>query len=256
MTWLKRLVDQSDSGLAYRVGMDTDIPESQFLTRAAELRCMAETATTTEAVETILRVAEWYEDTGLRRRDLPTVAVSVSIPRPGAVHWRWRPLAAHPAQASSSHDLAPGNCEIIVAAVATGDAKLETEGKADKVNVNGKVQNAIQGRDEGRPGLLTRAFSLLTLTPLLAVMLAAPVMAQHQDRGHGYSQSRQWHGGDWSGGSGHRDNSGAVVGGVLLGLGVGALLGGALVAPPPVVYPPPPPYANPYAPPPPVYYGY
>ena len=52
------------------------------------------------------------------------------------------------------------------------------------------------------------------------------------------------------------DNSGAVIGGVLLGLGVGALLGGALVAPPPVVYAPPPPYANPYAPPPPIYYGY
>jgi hypothetical protein len=74
------LLTNPDSGLAYRVGMDTDIPESQFLSRAAELRCMAETATTAEAVETILRLAEWYEDTGLRRRDLPTVAVSVSIP--------------------------------------------------------------------------------------------------------------------------------------------------------------------------------
>src|ERR1700733_15209275 len=105
--------------------MDTDIPESQFLSRAAELRRMAETATTAEAVETILRLAGWYEDTGLRRRDLPTVAGSVSIPRLGAVHWRWRPSGAHPAQAISSRDIAPGNCEIIAGAVSTGDAKLE-----------------------------------------------------------------------------------------------------------------------------------
>jgi hypothetical protein len=69
--------------------MDTAISESQFLTRASELRCMAETATTTEAAEVILRLAEWYEDAGLKR-DLATAAVSVSIPRPRAVHWRWR----------------------------------------------------------------------------------------------------------------------------------------------------------------------
>ena len=103
---------------------------------------------------------------------------------------------------------------------------------------------------------VTRSFGLLTLAALLAVMLATPAVAQHQDHGRGYAQSRQWHGGRSYGGNGYHDNSGAVIGGVLLGLGVGALLGGALVAPPPVVYPAPPPYANPYAPPPPIYYGY
>jgi hypothetical protein len=104
--------------------------------------------------------------------------------------------------------------------------------------------------------LSTRSFSLLALAALLASMLATPAPAQHQNHGRGYGQSRQWHGGRSYGGNGYNDNSGAVIGGVLLGLGVGALLGGALVAPPPVVYASPPPYANPYAPPPPVYYGY
>ncbi len=50
---------------------------------------------------------------------------------------------------------------------------------------------------------------------------------------------------------------GAVVGGALLGLGVGALLTAPYYAPPPVVYAPPPAYYPPayaYAPPPP--YGY
>ena len=104
--------------------------------------------------------------------------------------------------------------------------------------------------------VLTRSFSLLALAAPLAVMLATPALAQHQDHGRGYGQSRQWHGGRSYGGDGYHNDSGAVIGGVLLGLGVGALLGGVLVAPPPVVYAPPPPYANPYAPPPPVYYGY
>jgi hypothetical protein len=97
---------------------------------------------------------------------------------------------------------------------------------------------------------------LLALPAFLAVTLAMPALAQHQDHGRGHAQSSQWHGGRSYGGNGYNDNSGAVIGGVLLGLGVGALLGGALVAPPPVVYAPPPYYANPYAPPPPVYYGY
>ena len=102
----------------------------------------------------------------------------------------------------------------------------------------------------------TRSFSLLALTASLAVTVVTPALAQHRDHGHGYGQSGQWHGGRSYGGDGYHDNSGAIIGGVLLGLGVGALLGGALVAPPQVVYAPPPPYANPYAPPPPVYYGY
>jgi hypothetical protein len=43
--------------------------------------------------------------------------------------------------------------------------------------------------------VLTRSFSLLTLAALLAVMLAMPGFAQHRDHGHGYPQSREWHGG-------------------------------------------------------------
>ncbi|TCI00959.1 hypothetical protein EJV46_00435 [Roseococcus sp. SYP-B2431] len=111
----------------------------------------------------------------------------------------------------------------------------------------------------------------------LMALSAAPATAQprHGDRGH----DRGWHGGGRGhggydrgpsrrgydrgyhrgGGYGRRDNSGAVIGGALLGLGI---LGGALalqqsqVAPPPAYYAPPdydPPPA--YAPPP-GYYGY
>jgi len=114
--------------------------------------------------------------------------------------------------------------------------------------------------------VLTRSFSLLALAATLAVTLATPVAAQHQDRGRGgHAPPSQWHGGNSYGGYRNRDDSGAIVGGALLGLGLGALLGGALIAPPPVVYAPPPTYyyngpppyyAYPYAPPPPVYYGY
>jgi hypothetical protein len=70
----------------------------------------------------------------------------------------------------------------------------------------------------------------------------------------------------WHGGGGCYNCGGNFVGGALLGLGVGAVVGGALApryyAPaPPVYYAPPPPvyYAPPppayYAPPPPVYYA-
>jgi hypothetical protein len=113
--------------------------------------------------------------------------------------------------------------------------------------------------------VLTRSFSLLALAATLAVTLATPVAAQHQDRGR-HAPPSQWHGGNSYGGYRNRDDSGAIVGGALLGLGLGALLGGALVAPPPAAYAsppyyyynngPPPYYAYPYAPPPPVYYGY
>jgi len=62
-----------------------------------------------------------------------------------------------------------------------------------------------------------------------------------------------WH----DGGGGYRHGGGNFVGGALLGLGVGAVVGGALApryyAPPPVYYAPPPPVY--YAPPPPVYYA-
>ncbi|MBS7809645.1 hypothetical protein [Roseococcus pinisoli] len=111
--------------------------------------------------------------------------------------------------------------------------------------------------------------------PLLAVGLAAvmalsagPAMAQHhRDHGRhggpppGRHYDRGYHGGGgYYGGYGRSDNTGAIIGGALLGLG---LLGGAYalqqsqVAPPPAYYEPPPGYAPPpsYAPPP-GYYGY
>jgi hypothetical protein len=90
----------------------------------------------------------------------------------------------------------------------------------------------------------------------LATTLVAPLPASAQnwhDRGGHYDHDRGY---DHRGG-----NGGAVVGGALLGLGVGALIGGALTssqpayrAPPPVYYAPPP--QGYYAPPPPVYSGY
>jgi hypothetical protein len=101
----------------------------------------------------------------------------------------------------------------------------------------------------------------------LAAILVAPLPASaqnyhdhgpHYDHGHDHydhGHDHYDHGPDHHGG-----NTGAVVGGAILGLGVGALIGGALAssqpayrAPPPVYYAPPPGY---YAPPPPVYSGY
>ncbi len=102
---------------------------------------------------------------------------------------------------------------------------------------------------------LSAKFGLLAMTAALAVPLAQPASAQRFQGGHGGDRR----------GFDHRGNdAGAVVGGALLGLGVGAAIG-ALVAPPPVYYAPPPVYyarpAGPppgyyYAPPPAVYYGY
>lgn len=113
--------------------------------------------------------------------------------------------------------------------------------------------------------------------PLLAIALvgtlalsATEASAQPRWDRHG---GPGWHGGPppgrgydrgYRGGYGRRDNTGAIVGGALLGLG---LLGGALalqqsqVAPPPAYYapPPPPPRYDPppaYYAPPPGYYGY
>jgi hypothetical protein len=89
-------------------------------------------------------------------------------------------------------------------------------------------------------GILVMNFAMrprLATTLLLATALAAsPVAAE-----------AGWHGG----------GGGNFVGGALLGLGLGAVVGGALAqpryAPPPVYYAPPPPVY--YAPPPPVYYA-
>ena len=107
----------------------------------------------------------------------------------------------------------------------------------------------------------------ISLAAVLAAMLATPAVAQNRDRGGGNYQRgyAQGHRGQSYGGHGYHDNSGAIVGGALLGLGAGAAIGGALVAPPSVVYAPPPRYyyynsgppryAYPYASPP-VYYRY
>lgn len=97
---------------------------------------------------------------------------------------------------------------------------------------------------------MIRSLATLVMAATLAVPFVATATAQHYEHGRGGY---------------YHDNTGAIVGGALLGLGLGALLGGALVPPPPVVYAPPPYYyyrygpppyyAYPYAPPPPVYYG-
>ena len=108
------------------------------------------------------------------------------------------------------------------------------------------------------------AVVMVSAVPLLA---PSPAYAQPHDwHGGGYRPAPPrggwhgggwhgggWHGGGWHGGGGYSNNTGAIVGGTLLGLGVGAAIG-SLVAPPPVAYAPPPAYYPPA--PPPVYYGY
>ena len=108
----------------------------------------------------------------------------------------------------------------------------------------------------------------LTALALAATLVAPlPALAQNwHDRGGHYDHGRgpdRGRGPDHGRGYDHRGggNGGAVVGGALLGLGVGALLGGALASSQPAYRPPPPVYYAPpapgyYAPPPPVYYGY
>jgi hypothetical protein len=101
----------------------------------------------------------------------------------------------------------------------------------------------------------------------LAVLAPAPAEAAwHGGFGSGGWHGGGWHGGfggyrggwgGWHGGWGYRGGwyPGAVVGGALLGLGVGAALAAPYYyAPPPAYYPPPAPYYAPppgYAPPPP-----
>jgi hypothetical protein len=118
---------------------------------------------------------------------------------------------------------------------------------------------------------MTMKFPRALSAALLATsMMAAPFAAQaddHRDHGGGGHYDHGDHGGnrgDYRGeyrGGGDRDRGGIGVGGVLLGLGLGALVGGAIVqsqqpqyyAPPPQYYAPPPPVY--YAPPPPGYYA-
>jgi hypothetical protein len=102
-----------------------------------------------------------------------------------------------------------------------------------------------------------RTFGTFALAATLAMPLATSAFAQrdrdwhHDNRGHYDRHDRD---------RGHGGN-GAAIGGALLGLGIGALIGGAIAsgppayaAPPPVYYAPPPSYGSP--PPPPAYYGY
>lgn len=101
-----------------------------------------------------------------------------------------------------------------------------------------------------------RTVVLLTAAMMFTGILAGRLAAQPPRYGHppgpAYHHAPPPHG--WQGHGYDRDNSGALVGGILLGLGIGALIGGALAPPPPVVYAPPPPGY--YPAPPPVYYGY
>jgi hypothetical protein len=117
-------------------------------------------------------------------------------------------------------------------------------------------------------GVMASRARLLMAVPIAAGLLAMP-MAAHADwhgRGGWHGGGGGWHGGGWHGGGwGYRPHygPGPAIAGALLGLGVGAVVAGAL-APPPVYYAPPPVYYAPppvyYAPPPayyppPVYYG-
>jgi hypothetical protein len=104
----------------------------------------------------------------------------------------------------------------------------------------------------------------ISATLLAAATITAPLAAQaheHHDYGGGYQRDYGGDRGDYRGDDrGDRGHGGIGVGGVLLGLGIGALVGGAIVssqqpqyAPPPQYYAPPPPVY--YAPPPPAYYA-
>ena len=95
--------------------------------------------------------------------------------------------------------------------------------------------------------------SLLIAAPVALGLLAAP--AAHADWRHNGGWDNGWHGHE------HHGNGDAVAG-ALLGLGVGAVIGG-VIASQPYYYAPPPVYAPrpvAYAPPPPYYpapgYGY
>ncbi len=93
-----------------------------------------------------------------------------------------------------------------------------------------------------------RILGVALLAAAMAAPLSLPAAAQPW-RGHGRYDRHDYRRDDHRG-----PGAGAIVGGALLGLGLGAVIGSQLAAPPPVVYAPPPPQY--YAPPPPpVYYG-
>ena len=106
---------------------------------------------------------------------------------------------------------------------------------------------------------MTRLRLAALLAPAVLGGMIVASSAAHADWRHGYGPryggyGPRYGGGYWRGGPG----PGAIVGGALLGLGVGALLAAPAYAPPPVVYAPPPAYYPPpayayapaYAPPP------
>lgn len=95
--------------------------------------------------------------------------------------------------------------------------------------------------------------TLLMAAPIAAGLLLAPSAKADWHHDH------DWHGG-WHGGGGyhegwhHDDNGAGIAAGAILGLGAGALIGGAIAAqqqpyyyapPPAVVYAPPPAYYPP-----------
>ena len=95
---------------------------------------------------------------------------------------------------------------------------------------------------------MTRTGRLMIALPVLAMTALAPAVANAQYYRGGYGGYR---GGYGYGHRGYGYGGGAIVGGALLGLGVGALLARPYYAPPPVYYAPPPVV---YAPPP-AYYA-
>ncbi len=91
-----------------------------------------------------------------------------------------------------------------------------------------------------------RSWKTLSIAaPVALGLLAAPAAEAHW-RGDG------WRGGGYGYGWHHEHDDGGAVAGALLGLGIGALIGGAIVASQPHYAPPAPAY---YAPPPPAYYA-
>ncbi len=103
------------------------------------------------------------------------------------------------------------------------------------------------------------ASAILLAVALIAAPLAADAGPPRHPAGR-YERAAPrggyYHGGGYDRGGGN--NTGALLGGAILGLGVGALIGGALAqqsyAPPPGAYYPPPPPGAAYGAPPGAYY--
>ncbi len=88
---------------------------------------------------------------------------------------------------------------------------------------------------------LPRSIATLALAALLGTSIIGGAAAQRYR--HDYRGGRDYRGGHR--GEYHHNNTGAVVGGALLALGLGAVVGGALAAPSPGYGPPPAAYAPP-----------